>query len=245
MTTKLEHERGLVEHIIGRPLRLAEQAIDVLALDEALNNAKDDLERAIQKEMVLAAERAVLFQILPTLELTAKILAPLERLFRLGRREALAELKRLGYPAKRVYVAEPQYPELDPIVETVAVGLNGLRVRVHNELLEADLTDTSRDAIARALLNVPGARWIAAEVISSALTAGLSQTFEANQDLVSGWSFSAVLDANNCDPCGSMDGTEYATLDEMMVDLPGFGPYPLCDGGGRCRCRGAPLGPAA
>ena len=46
---------------------------------------------------------------------------------------------------------------------------------------------------------------------------------------------SELLDGNTCDPCGSVDGTRYDTLDDAMSDYPDSGPYVGCDGGARCR----------
>lgn len=241
-TAELDLTRALVEAAVGRPLRLAEQAIDVLGIDQALNDAKDDVEKAIRREMVAAGERALLFRMPVRITVTASMLRPLEQLFRLGRREAYAELQRLGYEPRRGYVAEPQYPELDPLADDLAVGLNGLSVRVERELVAADLADISLGAVAEALLHVPGARFIAAEVIARAFTGGLAVTFEANQDVIGGWEYTAVLDSGNCDPCGELDGTTYPSWDAIQEVLPGGGPNPSCDGGNRCRCRPVPLG---
>jgi len=68
---------------------------------------------------------------------------------------------------------------------------------------------------------------------------GMGQTWEANQDLVRGWEYTAILDGGTCDACAPLDGTQYATLEELFLVLPDFGPNPECFGGGRCRC---PLG---
>lgn len=237
----LDLTRELVESIVGRPLRQAEQAIDVLGLDEALNTAKDDVDAAIKAEQKRATARALRHGNRIQLELTQAILDPLERLFRLGRREALAELERLGYvKPRRVFVAEPKHPELLDTADVVMAGLQGLSIRLERARLNAETEGMATDAIARALLKIPGARAIAAGVISGSLTSGLAATFEANSDLVDGWEYTAVMDGGTCDPCGVLDGTTYRTLAELYEVLPGFGPNPFCDGGGRCRCRGVP-----
>lgn len=236
----LDLTRRLVEDAVGRPLRLAEQAIDVLGIDQALNTAKDDVEKAIRAEMIAASERALLFRMPVRIELTARMLKPLEQLFRLGRREAYAELQRLGYKPRRGYVAQPQHPELDPLADEITAGLNGLSIRVESELVTADLADITIGAITQALLHVPGARFIAAAVISRSFTAGLAQTFEANEDLIDGWEYTAVLDSGNCDPCGALDGSVYPSWEAIQEVLPNGGPNPDCDGGNRCRCRPVP-----
>jgi hypothetical protein len=45
---------------------------------------------------------------------------------------------------------------------------------------------------------------------------------------------SELLDANTCDPCSTIDGTEYASLEDAEADYP-TGGYADCDGGPRCR----------
>ena len=40
---------------------------------------------------------------------------------------------------------------------------------------------------------------------------------------------------HNCEPCAAVDGTQYATMDDALVDYPGGGIYRACDGGDRCR----------
>jgi hypothetical protein len=243
-TDDLARNRPFVEYLIGRPLRHAEQAMDVLGLDEALNNEKEELDLAIRAEQKYAVHRAVQRQRKIKLQLTHRMLQPLEQLFRLGRQEARAELARLGYPViHRQLVAQPQHPELDQHAETLKVALAGLSVKLERNRAEVDLADVSQDAIVRALLKVPGARSIAAAAISKALTAGLSATFTANADLVPCWEYTAVLDAGSCEICAPLDGTEYHSIDELFDVLPGFGPNPLCLGGDRCRCRAIPCGP--
>ena len=232
-----------LEAIVGRPLRQAEQAIDVLGLDAALNQAKTDLEAAVQAEQKRAVNQVVRHHGRLELTVTRAILEPLERLYRLGRDEAYLELQRLGYQPRRAYAAEPHYTPLDPLAELVATFLRGLSLRIAREHLEIDTGDVATNAIARALLQVPGARNIASQAISSALTAGLAQTFEANQDLVSGWEYTSVLDGGTCPSCSELDGTSYPSWDAIQEVLPNGGPNPYCDGGNRCRCRPVPLGP--
>lgn len=241
---ELQRNRAFVEYLVGRPLRLAEQAMDVLGIDEALNTAKEELDLAVKAEQKRAVTRAISTHRRVELDLTGRMLEPLEKLFRLGRREAYAELERLGYEnLTRVYAADPQHPELDEHAGLLEVALRGLAIKIENRRVEVGLTGAADDAIARALLKVPGARSIAAAAISKALTAGLSATFTANAGLVPCWEYTAALDAGSCEICAPLDGTEYTTLDELFDVLPGFGPNPLCLGGDRCRCRAIPCGP--
>jgi hypothetical protein len=236
--------RQLVEATIGRKLRQAETVIDVLKLNDALNAAKDDLHAAIEREKRRAIRRAVLRHGRLSIDTTRPMLEPLEQLFRLGRDEGYTELVRAGYQPRRAYVAEPKYDPLLRQSTFLRTGLHNLAVKVHHEQrrVEADLGEASTAAVANSLYRVLGSRDLASRVISSALTAGLGQTFEANADLVGGWEYTAVLDGATCEECEPLDGEQYDTLDALFEVLPDFGPNPQCLGEGRCRCRAVPIG---
>lgn len=242
----LERTFELVERTIGRKLRQAEKAIDVLLLHGALNRAKDELDAAIHAEMLRATRtwvRSARPTPYPQLELTAQIRAPLEELHELGRQEALNELERAGYlNSERLLSAPDPLPGggFDSLLNTVRRGLPGIGIRIADDLVAADLSAASTTAIAQALLNVPGARDLASRVVSTALYSGMAQTFEENEDLVTGWEYTAVLDAATCDQCGPLDGTMYPSWAEIQHVLPNGGPNPDCLGGGRCRCRAVP-----
>lgn len=236
----------LVEQIKGRTLRRAEQAIDVLRLDQALEQAKDELEAAIFGEMVAAtaAWKAGMATV-PALSVTDRMVSVLDRLTEIGRQEALLELERLGYRGiqdttdERRFVFEPA-PQGRDVTGYLRRELPGIQHRIEDELVTADLSGASQTAIARALLRVPGARDIASRVISTALIDGIGMRFEDNQDLVKCWEYTAVLDAGTCSKCAPLDGKRYDSLQALFHDLPNFGPNPRCKGGGRCRCRAVP-----
>lgn len=46
---------------------------------------------------------------------------------------------------------------------------------------------------------------------------------------------SELLDGSTCEPCATIDGTEYDSVEEAEADYPDSGPYIDCDGGARCR----------
>jgi hypothetical protein len=251
----LERTYAVIEAAIGRPLRDAEKAIDVLRLDSALERAKDELDQAITREMLRATRAWVAAARLgtPTLTLTPQMVKPLEELHRLGREEAALELLRLGYPDRDVmrpdarsrsrrYAAPDPDPggDLNEALATVRAGLPGIAIRIEDELVAADLTEASSSALAHALLRVPGARDLASRVVSTALTSGFAETFERNSDLIDEWEYTAILDGGTCVVCAPLDGTRYPTLDALFRVLPNFGPNPLCHGRGRCRCRAVP-----
>jgi hypothetical protein len=117
---ELDALRPLVEHLTGRPLRKYERAMDVLGIDDVLNDAKEDLDLAIKAEQKREIRSALKDHRRIRLELTSRMLYPLERLFRLGRREAYAELERLGYEnMTSAYVAQPEPPELDQQADVI------------------------------------------------------------------------------------------------------------------------------
>ena len=85
---------------------------------------------------------------------------------------------------------------------------------------------------------VPGAMAASAGLVTGAYTGGLEDVFRGNADAFGGYLYSAVLDGGTCEPCALKDGTFYPTLDAAAADgMDGFGPYPQCAGGFRCRCR--------
>lgn len=234
-----------IEQAIGRPLREAEKAIDVELLDAAMNEAKDELEEAIRDEMLAKAKIWQRRGWLPPLQFSIEMSRPLEALYELGKVEAYNELVRLGYRPERKFASRRlRHGDLDPLRDRVRSSLPGLRIRTERGLVEADLSDASSAALFRAIQTIPGARGIASDVISTALTTGLGATFDENQDLVKCWEYTAIMDAGTCVNCRAYDGTKYRTLAELYSVLPNFGPNPLCLGGGRCRCRAVPCVPS-
>lgn len=234
---------ALAALLAGRPLRQAEEAIDVAKLDAAMTDAKDAVDEAIQAEM-LRATLAWAKGGLLALNVTAAMLAPLDELEALGREEAWKELERAGYrlPARSFAQIEEFPDDRDPAAY-LARNLGAIKIRIEQDLVQADLSGLAADAVARALLRVPGGRDIASRIVSTALVNGLAQTWEEVADEISGWEYSAVLDGGTCDRCQPLDGTRYASWDEIQVVLPNGGPNARCLGGGRCRCRAVPLPP--
>jgi hypothetical protein len=237
----------LVELTIGRPLRQAEQVVDVFALTAALDNAKDDLHAAIEAEKKRKVRHALRTGHPIRLEVTVPMLRPLERLWRLGVREALAELERAGYNPVRAFAdAESENPILWEQTAKLKSQLNGLSVKLQLEedairvKLVARGEGSIAAALADALLKVQGGRSIAAGLVSSTLFSGMGTTFEANESIVGGWETSAVLDGGTCDECETHDGDQFATWAEAQELMPNGGPAVYCLGGDRCRCRLVP-----
>ena len=237
---ELELARPLVERSIGRELRHTERVVDVFKLTAALEKAKADLAKAIKAEQRRAV-RAVILGGSRKIKLkhTAAMREPLDRLHRLGQREALAELRRAGYdiPARSM-VAEP-IPGPEGYHGYVGNELVAFSVRLDKHRVELTSGGAVQNAVIGALYVVPGAMDIASRVVSTALDEGFSSTFSDLEDLASGWEYTAVLDDATCDACEGSDGEEYATWAEAEVMVPNA----ECAGEGRCRCEIIPLGP--
>lgn len=248
-TAELDRAVLLVERTVGRQLRQAERAIDVLLLHGALERAKDEVDQAIRAELVRATRAWVRSPNPspqgPALEPARAILRPLEELHRLGQEEAENELDRLGYTVPsppRFLAANDPVPGagFDALTQTVRRGLLAIGLRVATDVVAADLSHVATTAIAQALLNVPGGRDLASRVVSTALYSGMAVTFEEAAPIVSGWEYTAVLDGGTCERCAPLDGTRYPSWDAIQDVLPNGGPNPVCLGGGRCRCRAVP-----
>jgi hypothetical protein len=227
-----------LERRIGRRLTAAEQHIDVEAIDETLNRAKDLLDQAIQTEQARVAA-AIADGHTPRLEITARMVAILRDLRAHGRAHALNELASMGYP-----VASTRRLATDDELEArLRARLGQLTIKVQTAAVGLDLGELSQDAIERALAKVLGARSIAADLVSPTFVSGLADTFEQHANLVKAWQYTAVNDSGLCEVCAPLDGEIYTSLDDLFAVLPDFGPNPDCLGGDRCRCRAVPAPP--
>lgn len=225
-----------------RDLTESERAIDILGIDARLNAAKDALERAVEAEKRRAIRASWRRGRMWRLQTTEPMRRILRGLLRFGRREARAELDRLGY-SRAFAVARD---EEDDVALARAFGIlqgkmRDLEIKIGSEAVSADINGVAGNELVRALYRVAGSRDVASQVVSTAFATGLGMTFEENEDLVSGWQYTAVLDGGLCANCSAFDGRTYRTWREAEADLPDGGPNPLCLGQGRCRCRLVPL----
>lgn len=259
-----------LEWRIGRRLTAAEQHVRVEEIDTLLNTAKEQLVREIQAEQATLADK-ILDGDPATLAPTPRMRAIVRGLRDHGRQHALLELASMGYLAVtrggdiRHFAANKRKPKRPadnlPAVDAAAAakatadqrmigvegtlqhGLSQLTVKIEQQTLGVDLTTVATDAIHKAVMNVLGARSIAASLVAPAFDAGLGWTFDEHADLVDGWQYSAILDGAACDPCASEDGETFESWEAIQDVLPGGGPNPECDGGDRCRCRAIPRPP--
>lgn len=232
-----------LERRIGRKLTAAETHVQVEAIDELLNRAKDLLDNAIREEQARLARLAAAGHN-GRLEVTPRMAAILAGLRFHGAAHALAELHSMGYPVKPPSPVRALGRSEDELLGRLRHRLGHLSVKIQDEAIGLDLSSLAIDSIEKALIDILGARSIAADLVAPAFDAGLAATFEQHQDLVDGWAYSSILDAGTCDECSSLDGTTYATWADISEVLPDGGPNPACAGSDRCRCRPVPMPPA-
>lgn len=249
-TTPLEHRHAvaMAEQRLGRPLSTIERGLDLVGLDRDLSNAKDQLEREIER----AKKKAILRHLRDggpvVVRTTPRMRSILRALYRAGQRHARAEIRAAG---KTPFPTGTRLSSRDPdAVEARLAALlreysQRLRRRVDAVPLEhgevgVSIGDLASTSVGRAALDIPGARDVASRIVSTGLFSGVGDVYDSNAGLFDGWMYSAVMDAATCEVCSEADGTTYATWEEAMADLPDGGPNPDCDGEGRCRCRVVP-----
>jgi hypothetical protein len=255
---------------IGRQLTAAERHVRVEEIDTLLNTAKAQLIREIEVEQEKLAA-TIADGGTGTLAPTPRMRAILRGLRDHGRQHALLELASMGYltvtrggdtrrydapkrkarkPADNLAAVDAAAAAEQAANQRIAAlegslqhGLAQLTVKIEQQAVGVDLSTVATSAIHKAVVNVLGARSIAASLVAPAFDAGLGWTFDEHADLVDGWQYSAILDGGTCDPCADEDGETFESWDAIQDVLPGGGPNPDCDGGDRCRCRAVPMPP--
>jgi hypothetical protein len=210
-----------LERRVGRQLTAAEQHIDVLAIDELLNGAKDQLEQAILDEQRRYA-RAKARGRAARMEVTDAMRRVISNLREAGRTHGAQELRSMGYP-----VAPPtrRYAAGDDLEATLRARLATLTVKIEHQALGADISTVAATAVERAAMRILGGRGIAADLVSPAFIGGLAQTFEQHADIVERWQYTAVNDAGLCSLCAPHDGAIYDTLEALFAVLTGDDDY--------------------
>lgn len=229
------------EQRLGRPLTDGERRVDVVEILAALEKGKQRLQRAIVKEqrrVAALAEKGHPGE----MRITDEMVAAMNELHRTGVREARRELARAGVRA-RSYAA-PRSQAIRRLINQLTGHLPSISVRVRRRSVQLQLAQESHRAILAQASRIPGALDAASRLVSSAMYSGMGDVFSASADLIGGWTYSAVMDGGTCESCSSLDGTHYDTWEDIQDVLPDGGPNPDCDGGGRCRCRAVPEGPA-
>lgn len=168
----------------------------------------------------------------------------LRLLYEAGQRIAVAELMLLGIEPGDLQRAFAEIPQgLNVKLGTLDTHLGGIGLRIEREAATMDIGGYSQTAIARELDRlVPGARDAASRIISGAFDSGMGDILGRSGGLIDSWIYSAMMDANTCGVCESMDGAEFSSWEAITQVLPNGGPNPDCYGNGRCRCMAVPGG---
>jgi hypothetical protein len=228
------------EERLRRPLSLAEQRVDLLALDEALKYGKSRLYIEIEHEKRRAIEDYVASGVIPSMRYTAQMDDLLSALFAFGQKQAAEELRAMGVPVRAAYAVN-ESAKIDQARRRLLALFGKMELRIADEThaaMDADMVGAALiDAVERA---VPGALDAAGSVISTALYGGFGNVFDDHADLIARWEYSAVMDGATCDACAELDGSTYDSWDAIQEVLPDGGPNPECYGEGRCRCRAVP-----
>lgn len=180
-------------------------------------------------------------------EAIEEIVGQLETVARAGAHEALGEALRQGVPETML----PRLPEATTAEVRAAAAAHASRVATTTvtRLLEAATEGATRAA------TVGGAT--TTDVITAAVQAATDASVAAIEDQARQAAnvthgigrrdaqtalpepaevyASELLDRNTCGPCADLDGTEYDTLEDGLMDYPGAGGYIGCEGGSRCR----------
>jgi hypothetical protein len=244
-----ERVRVYAEARLGRPLTDAEQHIDVIGADAALEGGKRKLAEAIQVEQARFG-RSILRGNTDRIRVTYPIYRALYDLHLAGKEAARQEMRSMGlrpYDEPRALTEEDRLRVLGQIRtgldQDLLAQLDRLQVKVSNTAVTATIGDYAFGAVARELAAVPGALDAASNLVSEAYSSGLAVTYENNQTLFAAWEYTAIMDGATCDVCRAWDGHVFKTLDAALAVMPGFGPNPSCFGRGRCRCRLVPQPP--
>ena len=249
-----------------RPRTLAERAVNWKILAKALDDTQERIVRVykpiqsrqinklIEEGMkaIEAQDMARLVNInVPYKQEAARAVAkPLIDLFRVGQQEVRQEMARMGGEPLRL--ALPLDPENDQVMMTLLefralAMINLLADRLRGSLLMNGLNmirDGSTDAaVLRGVLTSLSDNVIhnsAGHVVSEALNLGREAVAARNALLITRVRYSAVLDGRACDPCLSLEGTEYifGTPEYEAAKPPrqSGGEIQECDGRNRCRC---------
>lgn len=246
------HERVRIyaEARLGRPLTAAEEHIDIIGADAAMEAAKRALHRAVAREQGRYSRSAARGHT-DRMQVTPGMYRALTGIWKAGKEGAEEEMRSMGvvpYPEPRAYDEFDRLAVLgvlrDGLDAEMLAQVQALQVKVDRVGAEASLQGLAFTAVARKMAQVPGALNVASQMISGAYNGGLAFTYENNQDLFTGWQYTAVMDASTCEFCALYDGQVWQSLDDAYVVMPNFGPNPSCLGRGRCRCRLVPLPPA-
>jgi Phage Mu protein F like protein len=155
-----------------------------------------------------------------------------------GQRDVIKELRRQGLEIDPSTVEIAMAEVADTLTGlTISRVVNEMQARSTSAIVRNSMLGLSEKEIQRQLqgeLQDQSVKWVegyAASGVNAAWQEGRTETMHELDDQIRLYEYSAVLDANTCDPCGEWDGSQAEKLD----DLPEV-PNPACEGGDKCRC---------
>lgn len=173
----------------------------------------------------------------------ADLVDDLEGVARAGAAEVVAEARRqrvtvragdvVTDPVRSALVAHAGRVAAAPVERLLTVAVEAAQ-------RAASLGGASVDAVSSAVLDAvgdvsrAGADDVARQAANVAHGLGRTEALKAGPEPAQVYA-SELLDRNTCTPCSHVDGKEYETLADALVDYPGAGGYVGCEGGSRCR----------
>lgn len=239
---------------LGREPTELEKTLDLKGMVQASNDGRDRLAKVIlnvRDGLIKQAQSAV--NDIAAKDVHELVLTPpegayngvrkvVDSLFETGRKQVNDDLNRQR--SKGIVPLESKKPGdkwrkfIERIVErTVSRLVNEVQTRAINFFAARGLLDPNDDKIIselRAALEDQSSKTyedIAAQAANAAIGSGRDAEIEVRSADIQYVEYSAVLDANTCDPCDEADGM----TGETSADLPDA-PNPDCEGGARCRC---------
>lgn len=179
-------------------------------------------------------------------EMSSAIRAAQTAALNFGRQSVYDELKRQGakVPKNLATAGDSKRSAKSALVSsariTVKKQAENWRARIMDEALRQrrnglqgkDLSDKVVAALEDEAES--GAKRDAAAELHEGFGIGRDNAARELSDLIETATYSAILDANTCDPCGDLDGEEFEVdSDDYNAVLP---PNPNCDGRDACRC---------
>lgn len=227
-----------------------EQTIDIKAIFDAYENGKDALTKeilAIRKELIRQAAKtaskytdANLHGI--TLQAPAGAYKKIEKQIKYavddGRGQVAHQALLLNkHHGKHEYkgIVEDLIRKLAELTLSRIIG--EVATATANIIASLGVLGYSRDEIEDELIQQLDERSekpfenYARQAVNKAVNEGRAEEMRAREDDIEYYVWSAILDANVCDPCEELDGSEAERLDQLPD-----APYENCAGGANCRC---------
>lgn len=181
----------------------------------------------------------------PVADYVTVIRAAQTRMFDYGRQQVADELRKQGVAVPKTLAGEKAGANKKTAQSTLvsSAQVTGDRLasnwlgRIVDRAIQLRRTGLQGDDLESALIAdlkdevESGASRDAGAEVNEAFGIGRANAAQLLKDLIASATYSALLDANTCDPCAALDGKAWADLDQAVDP-----PNPDCDGRDNCRC---------